>query len=503
MSIHRGHLGFVAGALLCALVVPHSLAGDAFEFEDCEHDAVMRRTDSNYTGPMLPGQNLPDISKIKIQGWQSPTADTDPYNGSHNSGSLPHLVRIDVVLSGVINPPGPLGLNGMSFDPFQFGTNPLYGFIEFDIDNDKDTGGDLTQGEGAVHYLGNAARFGGRPSGPIGARAASGSGDLFESWSHPPQIQLSGTDWILAFCGCFSSVPVYKANPNEATFGPGSTWIMEGRFFQRASAYRGASLMFGGTQTGLYDPVVRVRFQHSIANEQTTVTLVYAIDAIGASQLSGLPVQSYSTNLISNRSSISEGMNDLIVQASTGTIPSNTLAYQVTSRWAGRPLSFLQDLSRWRASFIVGTSYPSYQADNNGLYIWTDVGFNARMGDLNGDGVVDMLDRVLVQATIEENDGSASDGDSTMNGSVQIPTFGASFSLYDVNGDGFIDAADLAFFNARCAADFDHSGTLSTLDIFAFLNAWFEGEIRADFDHSGGLAVQDIFAFLGAWFAGC
>ncbi len=503
MSIQRRYLRIVASALLCALVAPHTFADDAFEFDDCDHDAVMRRTDSHYMGPLPSTQNLPDISKIKIRGWQSLTPETDPYSGSESSGGLPHLVRIDVILSGVINPPGPLGLNGMAFDPFQFGNNPLYGFIEFDIDNDKDTGGDLTQGEAALHYLGNAARFGGRPAGSIGARAASSSGDFYWPVSHPPQIQLSGTDWIMGFCGCFSSLPVYKANPNEQTFGPGSTWIMEGRFFERASAYRGASLMIYGSQAGLYDPIVRVRFQHSIAQEETTVTLVYALDAIGASQLSGLPVQPYGTNVASGRSSISEGMYDLIVQASSGNIPPGSLAYEVTNRWGGRPIQTVQDLSRWKPSFIVGMSYPTYEQGNDGLYIWTDVGFNARKGDLNGDGVVDMLDRALVQATIEENDGSASDGDSSINGSVQIISFGSEFSLYDVNGDGLINGADLAFYNVPCAADFDHSGTLSTLDIFAFLNAWFDGNMRADFDHSGGLAVQDIFAFLGAWFAGC
>lgn len=51
-------------------------------------------------------------------------------------------------------------------------------------------------------------------------------------------------------------------------------------------------------------------------------------------------------------------------------------------------------------------------------------------------------------------------------------------------------------------SDFDASGTISTADIFAFLNAWLSASPSADFDGVGGLAVLDIHEFLNAWFAG-
>jgi hypothetical protein len=53
-----------------------------------------------------------------------------------------------------------------------------------------------------------------------------------------------------------------------------------------------------------------------------------------------------------------------------------------------------------------------------------------------------------------------------------------------------------------CAGDFNRSGSLSTQDIFDFLNAWLAGEPRGDFN-GNGLSVQDIFDFLNAWLAGC
>ncbi|HYE02174.1 MAG TPA: Ig-like domain-containing protein [Phycisphaerales bacterium] len=57
-----------------------------------------------------------------------------------------------------------------------------------------------------------------------------------------------------------------------------------------------------------------------------------------------------------------------------------------------------------------------------------------------------------------------------------------------------------------CPADFNGSGTVTTGDITAFLNAWFTdlagGTTVADFNGSGATTTADITAFLGAWFQG-
>jgi hypothetical protein len=54
-----------------------------------------------------------------------------------------------------------------------------------------------------------------------------------------------------------------------------------------------------------------------------------------------------------------------------------------------------------------------------------------------------------------------------------------------------------------CRVDFDGSGTVTSADIFAFMNAWLLNDARTDFNGSGSLSTQDIFDFLSAWFVGC
>ncbi len=54
-----------------------------------------------------------------------------------------------------------------------------------------------------------------------------------------------------------------------------------------------------------------------------------------------------------------------------------------------------------------------------------------------------------------------------------------------------------------CDGDFNLSGTLTVLDVFDFLNAWFAGDPRANMARNGTLTVQDVFTFLNRWFEGC
>jgi hypothetical protein len=54
-----------------------------------------------------------------------------------------------------------------------------------------------------------------------------------------------------------------------------------------------------------------------------------------------------------------------------------------------------------------------------------------------------------------------------------------------------------------CPADFDHSGTLTTLDLMNFISAWLSGSPSADFDHSGTLTAHDVLEYIDVWFVGC
>ncbi|MGE3109111.1 MAG: GC-type dockerin domain-anchored protein [Phycisphaerales bacterium] len=52
-----------------------------------------------------------------------------------------------------------------------------------------------------------------------------------------------------------------------------------------------------------------------------------------------------------------------------------------------------------------------------------------------------------------------------------------------------------------CIADWDHSGTVTSADFFAFLADFFNG--IADVNNDGVVNTQDFFDFLGAFFSGC
>ena len=54
-----------------------------------------------------------------------------------------------------------------------------------------------------------------------------------------------------------------------------------------------------------------------------------------------------------------------------------------------------------------------------------------------------------------------------------------------------------------CIADFNGDGTVNTLDVLSFLNAWSAGDGRADVNDDGTVNTLDVLAFLNAWSGGC
>jgi hypothetical protein len=432
-------------------------------YPDPSGDTQTRRTDEQAIyGPLsLPNTNLPDLRGVTLSGFAPDNPATDPYSGAPTAN--PDILRIDVTFDGLVNPPGTLGIGGFPFDPYRFGENPVFGFIEIDVDNDFDTGGEQW-GEAVYRFLGNTGRFSAIPNDATRLRVPISVFELAENnFFTPPFFERTGSDFTLKLCGCFDVTIApsdVDAHDGDMLFEQGEIMIVQGRFFQRASGYQDASAAFGGADFGLYDPVVRLRFQHNVDTDQTLVSLVYPLTPLGAAQLAGEAQQPIDLN-VANHTSVLEALDDIIAGAS-GTL---TGAAQVlTQGWAGADATAFLTPADWRATAIVGTAYPDPRSPS--LYVYTDIGFNARRPDLNGDGFVDHDDRSLEMQAISALDGGSQDADLTVNGSVELVNFGLNFSPFDIDYDGFINSADIDLLpEPPIPGDLNGDGIVNTADL--------------------------------------
>jgi hypothetical protein len=474
------HFFVLAGA---AAACPALADPDWVTWHDPAGDAVLRRTDPGADGQIVPGCTLPDMVSVTLAAWEAFDAKADPYTGIVVDADDAHLLRLDVVFRGVICPPGPLGLNGEDYEPNRFGPSPVYGFLDIDIDDRKDTGGVLG-GAARQRYLANIARFGRIPGTSLGERAARSADDYDDNFFTGRQYERTGADWNLAFCGCFITTIITEQGDGDGIFGEDETWIVRGRFFERSTGYVEASDAFGGSGFGHYDPRVNLRFSHESGTDLTTVTLVFALDMAGAAALTGQNEEDVDLN-VQNHTSIVEGLQDIIDKAGNLSGP----VAELTEGWDGRdPYDYL-DPSRWEVLALFGTAYASPEGS---LFAWTDTGFDEVHGDVNGDGIADSQDLALIIDHVYKNDGTLGDSDGAKDGRVLIPGFGLNFSLYDLNGDGWVDGQDLWAYGHR--ADLNRDGSLDIFDFLTFQNLFLARNPEADFNLDG---VFDIFDFLG------
>jgi hypothetical protein len=107
----------------------------------------------------------------------------------------------------------------------------------------------------------------------------------------------------------------------------------------------------------------------------------------------------------------------------------------------------------------------------------------SRLGDVDGDGVVDANDW---SAFMEWGLGPLEPGR----------------EMLDFDGDGELDGADVVAFWERCVAlrgDLDASGTVGGADLAVLLGSWGSGASPADLDLDGLVGGSDLAILLGNW----
>jgi hypothetical protein len=484
-------------ALATLSPAPAMARPDETVWEDSDNDGALRHSVTGAPAVAFAGP-LPDLRSITLGGWSPSAPITNPYAGVIAPRGGANIFRLQLVFDGLVSPPGSLGIRGLSFTPNQFGPRPLYGFFEFDVDDDIDTGGEPSSAA-PLRLLGITGRFAARPEGMLGQRLAVSASSFDSNWLTPPQYERSGTDFTLMLCGCWPVTIVSQSGNNDSIFDAGETWVVRSRFFQRAGGYTPACSVLGGSTPGAYDPWTNLQWRHDLSCNRTYITLVAPITNQGYASLTGFPLQPNDAiiDVSGNAHSIHEALQDIVTNAGRPNLTG--LTRELIYRWTGRnPTNYL-DPTQWRVTGVVGVPYASVQAVP---YAFTDVAFNLRNGDVNGDGSVSRPDRNDAAARILALDGTTLDADGDpFNRSVMLFSPGTNFDLYDADGDGLISIKDLEFIVGPCPADWNNDETLSPNDIFAFLSSYFTGD--GDYNNDFSTAPGDIFEFLGDYFAGC
>jgi len=446
--------------------------------EDPLADTLFRRMDPGASLPFdTAAHRLPDLVSLKMQAWSPDDPAADLFTGM--AAETGDFLRLDIVLAGLANPPGPV--DPSDFRPFVYGDHPLYGFIEINMDQDVDTGGELIAPQ--YRYLGNVARFGGQVTdvelAPRVATDVSAFDDDFES---PPQVERHGEEFHLALLGTqfeFDDIEP-MAGDADFVFEPGETWNIRGTFFHRAHGYELFSFVEGGRHPGEYAPTCDLRFRHDPAQDRTHVTLIFPLTNAGAGAMRDEPPEPTNQDP-TDHASVLEALEDLQLSAFfLPVLPTDLPEEAIIANWAERDPAQHLDPIRWSMAAIIGSSFTAPHPD--GVYfVWSDVYPNVVVGDVDGSGEVDGRDRGQIAQYLAQRDGL----DGVVDETVTIMDFAAEFTVYDVNHDGFVDSFDLAPGTANGDSDLD-----GDVDLFDF--ARFQVCFDPELPYKAGCAALDL-----------
>jgi len=472
-------------------------------FIDPAGDAMIRRTGLNPTA--LVGENAhnkPDIFAYRTGNWQPDLPEQDLFTGCWDPAG--NFLRFDVAFLGLVNPPGLWALVDFTFDPYVFGPNPVFGYVSFDVDNNPSSGGEIDVA--ASRYLANVARFGGIPADPRFAnRVATGGADVDGIFNTPPFIERSGEDFHIALFGdlfapgCLSVFEI--AGNGDCTFDEFETWDIRAPLLHRAHGYERFSTAGGD---GAYSPTVTLRFESRFGGlDATVVSLVYPLTNVGAAQMIGpaVPVQPMDGDP-NNQNSILEGLQDLVdsVQAiPLGDALRLTPPFALIAPWElQNPTNFL-DSTLWDPTIFVSMSYVN-QDPLGDVFVWTDAAPGPKVGDFDGNNIVDIGDVSAFDNYILLNDGVAgSDGD-VVAGEVTLLDFGHNFTVFDLNYDGIVNGLDRDSIVIRGDMDGDFDVDLVDASILAQVlvdpNVPVTVLIRGDVNEDGAINGLDIEAFV-------
>lgn len=412
----------------------HPAAAQPIVWADGYRDWLLRPIDLGGQPPDPAVHRPADLLESVIGPWSPDDPEAELFIGEFDPDGL--FVRVDIVLVGLMNPPG--RTLPSPFNPFLYGDHPVYGFVELDVDADVDTGGELETPP--CRYVGNAARFGGLPAAPeLEDRFALDASAFDGDFETRPFVERSGEEFHLALLGGNYPPGQIKrlVGNGDLKFERGETWQIETAWFHRAHGYEPFSLAQGGSGPGVYEPESAVQFAHDDALDRTIISVVFPRVNAGAAAMWGEPAEPPNGDP-SDQFSVHEALVDLHDSAVfLASYPTGLPEEDIIKEWKQKDPEDFLDPATWRVNVLLGTSYTDPYPGGR-CFVWTDVFPDALRGDVNGDGEAAHKDRDKIKRFIGEHDGD----DGKLDGRVELKDVPVNFSVYDVNGDGVVEELD-------------------------------------------------------------